>query len=132
MGVKEWRMVSKIVSVICILITLCTVYKVKTWESKSQRIQNPTGSEYTLVARSENKGISEYKVIVDSYLTPEDLKTISENITSRNVKRGSPNNVVIKMYRSKREIVKQPTVAEVKYELQDKKYTIIPYSDSLK
>lgn len=132
MGVKELRTVSKVVTVIFIWLTIFAFYKVKTWEDTIEDKENPLGSQYTIMQKNEIGGLSEYKIIVDSLLNPEDLKAISESIVSEGIKTDTKKNIIIKMYVNKKEFDGTPTIAEVKYDFSNKKYTIIPYVDSLK
>ncbi len=133
MEVKELRMISKIVTGICIVIALSSFYKVKNWESKIYEMENPVGSNYTIVKKSEKESLLEYRIIADNYLTPENLKIISEKIVADNIKiTNGKKDIVIKLYKNKIDINGFPNIAQVKYDKENKKYTIIPYVQSLK
>lgn len=125
MELKKIKRLKNVVYTLFAVIAIFSFYKIHSMNKSVEKANHPTGSEYTIVHKGSSKANEDYTVLVDEFLTPENLKSVAEDI----VKDGeNDKKIVIKMYADKESVEKKKVIATVTH-TEKEGYQITDYEE---
>ncbi|WP_144536955.1 hypothetical protein [Bacillus thuringiensis] len=125
MELKKIKRLKNVVYTLFAVIAIFSFYKIHSMNKSVEKANHPTGSEYTIVHKGSSKANDDYTVLVDEFLTPENLKSVAEDI----VKDGeNDKKIVIKMYADKESVEKKKVIATVTH-TEKEGYQITDYEE---
>lgn len=124
-GAKKIKRLKNIIYTLFAVIAIFSFYKIHAMNKSIEKANHPTGSEFTVVHKDITKDDENYAVLVDEFLTPENLKSVAENIVKDENK---DKKIIIRMYSDKDLIKKEKVIATVTYTKKDG-YQITDYDE---
>lgn len=125
MELKKIKRFKNVVYTLFVVIAIFSFYKIHSMNQSIEKANHPTGSEYTIIHKGSSKANADYTVLVDKFLTPENLKSVAEDIIENGEK---DKKTVIKMYADKESVEKKKVIATVTHTEKDG-YQITDYDE---
>ena len=125
MELKKIKRLKNVIYTLFAVIVIFSFYKIHTMNKSIEKANHPTGSEFTVVHKDSTKDDVNYAVLVDEFLTPENLKSVAENIVENGE---NDKKTVIKMYADKESVEKKKVIATVTHTEKDG-YQITDYDE---
>ncbi|AFV21834.1 MULTISPECIES: hypothetical protein [Bacillus] len=125
MELKKIKRLKNIIYTLFSVIAIFSFYKIHAMNKSIEKANHPTGSEFTVVHKDITKDDANYAVLVDEFLTPENLKSVAENIVKDE---NRDKKITIRMYSDKDLIKKEKVIATVTYTKKDG-YQITDYDE---
>ncbi|MFJ8528295.1 hypothetical protein [Bacillus sp. NPDC094106] len=116
MELKKIKKIKSVIYTLFAVIAIFSFYKIHSMNKSIEKVNHPEGSEYTVVNKEIEKNEEHYKVLVDEFLTPENLKAVAENIVKDEKE---DKTIFIKMFSDKESVKKDKVIAKVKYTKKD-------------